>query len=96
MTIFAVLLPIPQPSLAAEIRAAYPGDHLMITDTQWLISGAGTVIDVTAKIGIYDQSLPDRIPTGSAIVIAMSAYYGRAPTPIWDWIKAKQESPPHA
>jgi hypothetical protein len=95
MTIFAVLMPAPQPQIAAAIQAAYPDDHLSITDTQWLISGSGTAIDVTAKIGVYDSKNPEKPAGGSAIIIAMAAYYGRAPTPVWDWIKAKQESSPH-
>lgn len=93
MTIFAILLPSPQPKLAEAIVAAYPNNYLKITDTQWLVSGGGTVIEVTAKIGVYDPKQPDNPVSGSAIVISMSAYYGRAPTPVWDWIKAKLEAP---
>jgi hypothetical protein len=95
MTIFAVLLPTPQPGLVNEIRNAYPSDHLSITDTQWIISGTGTAIDVCAKLKIYDAKDPGREPSGSAVVFAVSNYFGRAPQNIWDWIKVKLEATPN-
>ena len=95
MTIFAILLPAPQPNLAAAIKRAYPQDHLMITETQWLVSSSGTVIEVTAKVGIHDRDRPNNPSTGSAIVFAMSSYFGRAPTQIWDWIRSKLEARPN-
>jgi hypothetical protein len=91
MTIFAVLLPMPQPRLVEAIIRAFPNDHLQITDTQWLISAGGTVVELTAKLGIYDAADPTVPPTGNAIVFAVSAYHGRAPTTVWDWIKAQLE-----
>ena len=94
MTIFAVLLPTAQPRLVNEIKKEYPSDHLAITDTQWLISGTGTAIDVCARLKIYDAKEPAREPSGSAIVFAVSNYFGRAPQNIWDWIKAKLEATP--
>jgi hypothetical protein len=95
MTIFAILLPAPQPKLAEAIKEAYPTEHFSINDTQWLISANGTAVDVTAKIGIYDAKQPERPPTGGGIVFAITSYYGRAPTPVWDWIKAKLETRPN-
>lgn len=92
MTIFAVLMPSPQPVLADTIRSKYPADHLMVTDTQWLISAHGTAGDISTTIGIYDPKSPNAKPTGSAIIFATSSYFGRAPTPVWDWIKTKLEA----
>jgi hypothetical protein len=94
MTIFAILLPNPQPPLVEAIKAAYPNDYLSITDTQWLISASGTVVEVTAKIKIYDAKTPNSVGVGSAIVFATSSYFGRAPATIWEWIKTKLESSP--
>jgi hypothetical protein len=94
MTVFAVLMPVPQPALAERIVAEYPGEHLKITDTQWLISAAGTVVEVTTKLGMFDEKDPNKAPTGVAIIFATSSYYGRAPTPTWDWIKQRLEKPP--
>lgn len=95
MTIFAILLPTPNPSLADAIKAAYPNDSLSLNDTQFLVSAVGTVMEVTAKIGIANPNDRQRPSIGSAVVFATTSYYGRAPTPVWDWIKAKLESPPN-
>lgn len=92
MTIFAILMPSPQPRLAEEIKRMFPRDHLMITDTQWLISSTDTVVGVSAKLRIVDKDNPTQPSSGSAIVFAVSSYYGRASALIWDWIKSKLET----
>jgi hypothetical protein len=92
MAIFAVLLPIRQPALEDAIKSVFSNDHLYISDTQWLISAAGTPIEIAAKLGIYDANEPLKTPTGNAIVFGVSGYFGRAPTTVWDWIKAKLEA----
>jgi hypothetical protein len=94
MTIFAVLLPVPQSAVAEAIKRAFPNDHLPINDTQWLISAVGTAIDVTAKIGVVEPGNPQGPHTGNALVFATSGYYGRGPTNIWEWIKTKLEASP--
>jgi hypothetical protein len=97
MTIFAILLPGPHPRLIEAIQAAYPNDFLKLNDndTQWLISASGTVMEVSAKIGVADPNDRQKPSTGSAVIFATTSYYGRAPTPVWDWIKAKLENPPN-
>jgi hypothetical protein len=91
MTIFAILMQSEQPSIAAKILSAFPTDHYHLSDTQWLISSQGTVMDISTKLGIADPNNLSLPSTGSAIIFATSSYYGRAPQPIWDWIKAKLE-----
>lgn len=90
MTIYAIMLPNPQPNLAAAILATYPDDHYKINETQWLVSGTGTALEVVSKLGIYDPKDSGR-HTGTAVVFATTSYHGRAPTAIWDWIKVKLE-----
>jgi|KBSMisStaDraftv2_1062788.scaffolds.fasta_scaffold04396_6 hypothetical protein len=94
MTIFAILLPTPNPRLAEAIERNYPGDWLSLNETQFLVSSSGTAMQVSAKIGIADPNDRQKPPIGTAVVFATTAYYGRAPTPVWDWVKAKLESPP--
>ena len=93
MTIFAVLMPTPQKELAERIESAFPNNFLKLNDTQYLISTIGTVVDVSAKLGIWDAKNPSMTPTGLAVVLASSSYYGRAPANIWEWMKTKLESP---
>jgi hypothetical protein len=95
MTIFVILLPIPQPNLVDAIKAAYANEHLSLSDTQWLVSDSGTAIEVSAKIGVTDPNNRQAKATGNAVIFSTTSYYGRAPTPVWDWIKAKLENPPN-
>ena len=93
MTIFTILMPQPQPELAAEIMRQYPTDHFALNDTQWLVSSKQTVMEVSNSIGVssLDQNF---VPKGLAVIFATSSYYGRAPTTVWDWIKVKLEGVP--
>lgn len=94
MTIFSVtILSFSQP-VADEIKKAYPNDHLAISNDQYLISTIGTASDVSAKIGLYDPKNPTAPPTGSGIVFSTNGYFGRAPSNVWEWIKAKLETTP--
>jgi hypothetical protein len=94
MTIFVVLMPTPQPAIAAEIKKSFEHDHLSINDTQWLVSTTGTAPELTTKLGIYDPKEPSKPATGNAIIFSTSGYFGRAPTTIWEWMKAKLETSP--
>jgi len=96
MTIFAVLMPTPQPKLVAEVEKTFPGDYLSLNETQYLISFAGTAVELVAKLGIYDAKEPARASNGAAVVFATSSYFGRGPATTWDWLKAKLESRPSA
>jgi len=94
MTIFAVLLPTPQPTLVAEIVRIFEGNYIQLSETQYLVSSSGTAIEICAKLGIYDAKQPEKVSTGVAVVLATSSYFGRGPTTLWEWMKAKLESPP--
>ena len=95
MTIFAILMPTAQPALAERIKSTFPSDHYHLNDTQWLISAQGTAMEITTKLGIADPNNLALQATGLAVVFATSSYYGRAPQPVWDWIKAKLEGRPN-
>ena len=92
MTIFTILMPIPQPKLVDAIKTQFPNDHFSITETQWLVSSFETIVNVTAKLGIYDEKSPSAPSNGNAIIFAISSYHGRAPVLVWDWIKSKLEA----
>jgi hypothetical protein len=88
MTIFTVLLPTPSQRIIDAIKAAYPDNWLALNETQYLVSSTGTVYEVSAKIGVADLNDRGKPAIGNAVLFATSSYYGRAPTPVWDWIKA--------
>jgi hypothetical protein len=93
MTIFAVLMPEQQTDLESKIREVYPNDFYQLSLTQWLISDSGTAADISRKLGIFDPANP-QVAVGEAVIFSTSSYHGRAPTPLWDWMRAKLEAAP--
>jgi hypothetical protein len=93
MTVFAVLMPTPQPGLVSVIEQEFPGNHILLNETQYLVSYSGTAKELVAKLRIYDAKLPAAPPSGLAVVLSVSSYFGRAPSTVWEWIKVKMESP---
>jgi hypothetical protein len=90
MTVFAVLLPQPAPGVVAQIKNLFPADHYEVAANQFLISSSGSAVELVKKLGVYDANNP-AATTGNAVVLAVSSYYGRAPSTLWDWMKVKLE-----
>ena len=91
MAIYVVLLPEPQLTLAERIEQLYPEDHFKLSDLQWIISSPLSIIDLTAKLEIYNLRQPDTPSSGNAVLFSILSYYGRGPATLWDWLRAKQE-----
>ena len=92
MTIFTILLPIPNQAFSEAIADRFGADCLALSDTQWLVSSSATIQEVTARAGIFDARNPDGPTLGNAVVFATTSYFGRAPVTVWDWIRSKLES----
>jgi hypothetical protein len=92
MTIFAILLPEPNPSVSATIADVFRDDFLSLNDTQWLVSSSLTIREVTARAGIYDISNPAAPQTANGVVFATTSYFGLAQATVWDWIRSKLEA----
>ncbi len=91
MAIFVILLPELQPQLAEKIVQTFPQDHFKLSDLQWIISSSFSVIDLTAKLGIYNPIEPDAVSSGNAVIFSVLSYYGLGPNTLWDWLRTKQE-----
>ena len=88
MLLFAILGHDDNPKLEAAMAVHFPGNHLRLGKGQWLVAGSNTtVVDVSNILGISDGV------NGSAIVISIATYYGRANTNIWEWMKVKLSTP---
>lgn len=57
----------------------------------WLIRFSGTSVELSNHIGItgQEQGVPSTV--GPAIIVPVSAYYGRGPTDMWEWLKTRLE-----
>lgn len=88
MSIFAVIRqPSSQPeNLAAAVGAAFPDAHLKLADGVWIVAGSGTPKAISDRLGVTNGR------NGSAVILEVSNYYGRASNHIWGWIKDKWEA----
>ena len=87
MTIFSVIVTgeARPGALKERLTKQFADDHIAITSNAWLVAGKGPSQLMSNKLGISDGSV------ANGVVAAMSSYYGRAPSNIWDWVKAKWE-----
>jgi hypothetical protein len=69
-------------ALGVKIAAVYPADHLPIAGSAWFIVSEGTAKDISDKLAITDGPV-------NGLVVAVSGYYGRAPSNIWEWLAAR-------
>ena len=86
MGVFIIFRVTEPAKLKEAIKASFGVEQYDLGNNEWLVSLKGTPKEVSDKIGISDGS------NGNAMIFAMSGYYGRATTEIWDWIKAKAEA----
>ena len=92
MTIFAV---INQPGtgatpLATAIRANFPSATYELGDGAWLIATSGTAQTLAERLKIVPNG-----ESGSAVVLEVGSYYGRANPAIWTWMKTNWETAPN-
>jgi hypothetical protein len=85
MDVFVVFRVKPRDGMEAAIRRLYADSHYALPDGVWLIASSETAKQIGEKLGVGTPDL-------SAMIFKMGGYYGRAPTEIWDWIKAKAEA----
>lgn len=85
MTVFAVigLRDAAAQRLLLAVPKTYPEGSLRISPTSWLVVDRGTSREVSEKLGINTPQ------SGDAIVLAVSSYWGMAPTSIWEWIQSR-------
>lgn len=89
MAIFLVI-PIADPSgvkkALMDNKAGNRLDFIDLPREGFFVSYAGTTKELSDQIGISDGS------SGTGIVVAVSSYFGRAPTNIWDWVQSRWDA----
>jgi hypothetical protein len=82
-------------ALSAAVERAIPDPadrYLLPAERGWLIRYAGTSVELSNLIGITGQAPGDPPTLGPALVVPITAYYGRGPTDMWEWIKTRFDS----
>lgn len=77
---------------AVERQIAAPTDRYRLPAGRgWLIRFPGTSVELSNHVGITGQAEGAPALLGSALVIPVTAYYGRGPTEMWEWLKTRFE-----
>lgn len=76
--------------LEESVKANYPGKFYAMGRARWLIAAEGTAREVSDHLGITTD--PPKVP--SSQVFAISGYYGRASSEMWDWMATKSGGQP--
>ena len=82
--LFAVLADPQNLVLEQALTSAFPSDHIQIRPGQWFVVAPGTAREISDRLGVTPGTT-----SGAAVIVAVSGYYGRASTELWEWVKAK-------
>ena len=86
MGIFLVTAINDPSKVEASIKAHFNGEYYQVPhNNAWFVVFNGTTKELSDKIGLTNAA------NGTGVVIAVSNYYGRAPTDMWEWLKTRVE-----
>lgn len=82
---FVAVLSSPE-AVEARLKQVVPDETMRykLDRDKWLVSFDGITNDLAEKLGI--RSDPH---LGTGFVMPIASYSGRAPTPVWDWLKLR-------
>lgn len=89
MTIFLMVPssdPGPIEKALEDHKAQQHLDFTNLPKNGYFVSYSGTSQELSNLLGISDGS------SGNAVIVAVSSYYGRAPTSLWEWVKSRWEA----
>jgi hypothetical protein len=90
-TLFAVMADPTNQAIVASLTENFKDNHILIRPGQWFVVGSGTAKEISDKLKITPNN-----ESGAAVVVAVSGYYGRANSPVWEWVAAKVGKPTNA
>lgn len=78
--------------LAAAMESL-PNDSVLPLQAKagFLVSFEGTTVELSHHLGITAPERPKSSEVGPAMVTAVTSYYGRGPTTMWEWLKNRIE-----
>ena len=56
----------------------------------WFVSYPGTSVELSRELGVTPADGKSLL--GSVLITSVGSYYGRGPTPMWEWLKTRFES----
>jgi hypothetical protein len=82
MAIFAVVSLDQDIRLGGVVVREFPTSHFAVAHGHWLVAHSGTATEIGTKLGTSAGSV------GQVVIYNIGGYYGYAPNPVWEWIKA--------
>ena len=79
-SLFAVMSDPANVPLSNAIENLYAHSHFQIRPGQWIIAHSGTAKELSDALDVTTGK------TGPAVIVAISGYYGRASTQLWEWM----------
>ncbi len=85
MSIYAIVRVSNPELMGTLLEEAFPGDYLQLQDDEWLVSSTGSAREVSDRL----ETAMLENDFGSAMVLRVGSYWGRATVDIWDWMQEK-------
>ena len=86
MGIFLVTATGDQNKVEASVKSTFPDEHYAVpNNTAWFVVFRGTTVELSEKLGLTSGK------SGSAVVIPVNNYYGRASKDMWEWLASRME-----
>ena len=70
------------------LEQEFPGNHHYLAHGQWLVSTTGTARELSDRL---DKASPEA-SHGSAMILRVSSYWGRAATDTWEWMHDRMQA----
>lgn len=83
MAIFLVVPTVPKAEIKPELKAkvgAYP--HYSLPNGEYLVSFSGTSRELSDALEVTEGK------NGTAVIVSVGSYYGRATNDVWEWMSA--------
>ena len=83
MPVFAIVaLSHPANALRGAVEREFAGKFFVVSADHWHVNATGTAKEIGDKIGVIGGGLEQ------CIIYNVAGYYGLAPNPTWEWLKA--------
>jgi len=90
-TLFAVMADPANQALPVRLEEAFADNYIQIRPGQWFVVGTGTANEISTKLKVTPGN-----ESGPAVIVAVSGYFGRASSQVWEWVAAKVGQPSNA
>ena len=86
MTIFAIIPTSGKDKILQEIKSQFPQEFFPVSNGDVLVSFNGTSKELSDKLKISEGV------SGTALVLLVNGYFGRATPDVWEWLNLKSKA----